>query len=92
LAGILILLFLWPARRSFDQNKPGEYFFLFLSFTAASILFLEFFRGDSLILLGGIRSKQVAAWGILAACLWILNKIKHSGDPEQQNNSLQDRG
>ncbi|OGO32017.1 MAG: hypothetical protein A2Z16_16830 [Chloroflexi bacterium RBG_16_54_18] len=92
LAGILVLVLLWPARQSFDQKQPGEYFFLFMSLTAASALFLEFFRGDSLLILGGIRSKQVAAWGILVSCLWILNNIRNSRHPEMQNNSLQDRG
>lgn len=92
LAGLLILIILWPARWSFDQKKPGEYFFLFVSFTAVSILFLEFFRGDSQLILDGIRSKQVAAWGILALCLWILDKIKHPRHLELQDSSLQDRG
>ena len=87
-AGMLILILFWPGRRSFDQKKPGEYFFLFLSVTAAATLFLEFFRGDSLLLLGGIRTKQVAAWGILASCLWLLRKIRKPRHPELQNNSL----
>lgn len=88
LAAMLILILFWPARWSFDKKQPGEYFFSFISLTAATALFLEFFRGDSLIFLGGIRSKQVVAWGILAICLWILYKIKHPGHPEIQENSL----
>jgi len=92
LAAMFILILFWPSRWSSENKQPGEYFFLFMSLTAATALFLEFFRGDSQIFLDGIRSKQVVAWGILASCLWILKVIKHPRHPEMQEDSLQDRG
>jgi prolipoprotein diacylglyceryltransferase len=51
------------------SQHPGNTFIAFLSLTAFSRLFLEAFRGDSLLIADGFRVAQVIAWVILAACL-----------------------
>ena len=66
LASIFILAYLW-------LRKPGTFtgsdFLWFTALTAGSRLFFEAFRGDSTLLLNGIRSSQLIAWLILAAAL-----------------------
>jgi len=47
----------------------GQRFLTFLTLSAGARLFLEAYRGDS-VLWGGFRSAQVIAWLILAICLW----------------------
>ena len=79
LAAGLILFILWPgeARSIFKWDRfaaPGSYFLSFLALSAAARLLLEAFRGDSLLLPGGLRSAQVIAWFVLALSLWGLKK------------------
>jgi len=56
------------------QGNPGTgiNFLVFVALTAASRLFLETFRGDSLLLAAGIRTAQVASLAILLGTLWFL--------------------
>lgn len=69
LAGSIILWLVWPIRQK--KNAPKGSLFLKYSFlTAMAVLFLEAFRGDSVLILNGIRSAQVTAWILLAASLW----------------------
>ena len=49
----------------------GAAFLSFAAWSAGARLFLEAFRGDSFLLPGGIRLAQVAAWLLLAGCLWL---------------------
>ena len=66
IASIFIFAYLW-------FRKPGSYagsdFLWFTALTAGSRLFFEAFRGDSALLLHGIRSAQLLAWLILASAL-----------------------
>jgi len=55
-------------------------FLAFLALAAGSRLFLEAFRGDSALILGGIRAAQLAAWAILAAALAGLDKLSKPGE------------
>ncbi len=75
---ILILLALGP--RSKDSSAPaGTLFLIFIALTAGFRLFFEAFRGDSALILGGIRAAQVIAWLVLAGALqgllWKNNKM-----------------
>ena len=72
LAAILILWILWP--RPGWYAIAGQRFLAFIAMSAGARLFLEVFRGDS-VLWDGIRSAQVISWLIMAFCLWILNKL-----------------
>jgi prolipoprotein diacylglyceryl transferase len=83
LAGaILILLAL--GRRSKDSSAPaGTLFLAFLALTAGARLFFEAFRGDSTLILRGIRAAQVVAWlalaGALLGLMWKNKKALSSG-------------
>jgi phosphatidylglycerol:prolipoprotein diacylglycerol transferase len=73
LSATVILAILWPGRWS-PAAPDGRYFLLFCALSAASSLFLEAFRGDSLLLAGGWRAMQVLAWLVLAGSLWGLKQ------------------
>lgn len=77
LAAGLILWAVWPGRGLFT-NLPaaGVTFLTFVALSAAARLFLEAFRGDSLLLPGGLRTAQVLAWLVLAASLWGLSVLR----------------
>jgi len=74
LAAAGILLVLWPGRSAVHSLPTGKLFLYFVALTAAARVFLEFFRGDSVIIFGSFRLAQVAAWLILAICLWALSR------------------
>ena len=73
-AALVILFITWPWRKRSGAEPDGVRFLLFVTFNAAARLFLEAYRGDSAWLPGGLRSAQVAAWLLLAFCLWLLLK------------------
>lgn len=68
----LILIAVLVIDKTHWSQTPGNTFILFLAFTALSRLFLEAFRGDSILIANGFRQAQVVAWLILAVCLGIL--------------------
>lgn len=51
------------------KRMDGRLFLLFVALTAVAQLFVEGFRGDSMLLPGGIRAGQVLAWVVLAVVL-----------------------
>lgn len=68
-------------KRLFGKLKGGNNFALTLALFAASRLFLEAFRGDSLIIYGGVRTAQVIALVVLLFALilmkiWAVQKLK----------------
>jgi phosphatidylglycerol:prolipoprotein diacylglycerol transferase len=63
-----LLIFAWVWRRKVDA-RSGSTFLAFAALTAAARLFLEAFRGDSILIFGGLRLAQVAAWIVLAGAL-----------------------
>jgi prolipoprotein diacylglyceryltransferase len=71
LASLLILGLLW-----FQQAglHPGLHFLTFAGLTSAARLFLEAFRGDSTLVLGGYRAAQILAWMVLALSLFLLDR------------------
>lgn len=75
LAAGLVLGLLWPGWRYIRLLRPGVLFLTFLALSATARLFLETFRGDSLLVFGGLRSAQLFAWLILAAALWGLGRL-----------------
>jgi phosphatidylglycerol:prolipoprotein diacylglycerol transferase len=85
--GILILT--WPNHSPLRNHKPGMYFLAFLAMTSGARLFLEGFRGDSQVIIYGIRSAQIISWFILASSLigmlYITRKAK-PGDPGENNS------
>lgn len=56
-------------------HRPAGVFFLgWAALTALLRIFLEAFRGDSLMWPGGLRPAQIGAWSILAVALIVLGK------------------
>jgi len=75
IAAIFILGYLWPGRKFVGKLKSGVYFVYFVTLTSTARLILEGFRGDSVLLPGGLRVAQVIAWIILAICLYAINRF-----------------
>lgn len=74
-AALVILGAVWPGSRITTGQPSGGAFLIFSACTAGARLFLEAFRGDSIILAGGFRSAQIIAWLIIAISLWGLAKM-----------------
>ncbi len=72
LASLLTLgLLLFPKA----DSRPGRLFLTFAALSSGWTLFLQAFRGDSILLPGGLRLTQVLAWIALAAALYLLDKM-----------------
>jgi len=78
LAAALILLPVWPRSASRKEGPPGLRFAVFIALTALARLLLEFFRGDGVLLFGGLRAAQVAAWVIIALCAVVAGALLRS--------------
>jgi len=70
LAAVVIFLVVW--RRPLGEYGRGFNFLLFVSLSAGARLFLEAFRGDSVIWPGGLRAAQLISIAVLLAALWIM--------------------
>ena len=66
------LIFLVIQKHPLEKVGQGLNLWLVFALTAAARIFLEAFRGDSLIWLGGFRAAQVIGLGVLSAALWFL--------------------
>ena len=66
MASLLILAYLWFRK---PGSFPGSDFLWFTALTAGSRLLFETYRGDSTLILDGLRSAQVIAWLVLAAAI-----------------------
>ncbi|NCP86579.1 MAG: hypothetical protein CO094_07895 [Anaerolineae bacterium CG_4_9_14_3_um_filter_57_17] len=65
LANLALLGWQWKTTGWRDRTL----FLFFVALTAGAWLFVEGFRGDSVILAGGFRAGQVLAWALMAAAL-----------------------
>lgn len=74
IASLLVFGILWSRK---NNSTAGSNFLFFTALTAGVRLFLEAFRGDSIILFGGIRQAQLVAWLVLAFSL-IASESLHS--------------
>ncbi len=63
-------------RRAGRERPSGELFLLWLGLSAGARLALEAFRGDSLIVLGGLREAQLIASALMLAVLTGLHLLK----------------
>ncbi|MGC8856315.1 MAG: prolipoprotein diacylglyceryl transferase [Anaerolineae bacterium] len=71
LASLLTLGLVWQRKA---DPRPGRLFLVFAAWTAGWQLFLGAFRGDSVLILGGLRLEQILAWVGLAISLWLYEK------------------
>ncbi|MEW5939006.1 MAG: prolipoprotein diacylglyceryl transferase family protein [Chloroflexota bacterium] len=74
IAAALFVLNLVALRKPFEI--PGRRFLTWAAWTAGAALFLEAFRGDSVIVLDGLRLGQIAAWIMLAIALIALERLQ----------------
>lgn len=91
IGALVTLNLVWPPKQgaqkeSGAQKEAGVDFLIFIAITAGYTLFIEAFRGDSTLILGGIRADQVIALLVLAVSLWGLDR-KLKGERETFLNS-----
>ncbi len=73
LATFTLIIIMFLDRKSWSLT-PGNIFLSFISLSAVARLFLEAYRGDSILLDSGFRIAQVISWLVLAACLVLLGR------------------
>lgn len=71
-----IFLLVW--KRPFGRPGTGLNFLLTLALTSVSRLFLEAFRGDSMVWFGTLRAAQVVSLILLVGSLWVMRIWKES--------------
>ena len=86
IAALLILGLLWFQK---TDTPPGLVFLTFTTLTSGARLFLEAFRGDSTLILDGLRVAQIVAWVALAVSLLLLEK--RTGKPAN-NTTIRKNG
>jgi len=69
-----IMIFLLAMRRPFGNQGAGLNFLLVVAASAVARIFLEAFRGDSVIWPGGFRAAQVIGLGVLAFSIILMRK------------------
>ena len=79
LASLIILGLLWFQKA---DTHPGIHFLSFVALTSGARLFLEAFRGDSILTFGSLRLVQVIAWVMLMLSLYLLDKKNENPLPE----------
>lgn len=73
IASLLIFTFIWLRK---PGSLAGSDFLWFIALTAGSRLVFEAFRGDSTLVLNGLRSAQLIAWLILAAAIIVSEMLR----------------
>jgi phosphatidylglycerol---prolipoprotein diacylglyceryl transferase len=74
IAAALFILNLVGLRKPFPA--AGEQFLAFIAWTAGARLLLEAFRGDSILVFGGLRLAQILAWIVLAGALFGFERLR----------------
>lgn len=82
------LVFVSAYRRPAPNPFPGYAFLRFTALTAALRLILEAFRGDSLVILGGLRTMQVVNLTVLLLALLGLHLLARRGVPKGSHARL----
>ncbi|HEY3310484.1 MAG TPA: prolipoprotein diacylglyceryl transferase family protein [Anaerolineales bacterium] len=77
LAAAVIIFSLGMIRQK-NSLRPGVLFLEFSAWTAGARLFLEAFHGDSVTIIGGVRSAQIFAWAVLAVALLLMELIRQN--------------
>ncbi|MFC1997021.1 prolipoprotein diacylglyceryl transferase [Chloroflexota bacterium] len=84
LMGFIILGIIWLRTNNSKkvQRKSGETFVGFIALSAGAWLFIEAFRGDSVVLSNGVRTAQIAAWLVLLISLWGFGKLHQRAEDD----------
>ena len=80
-------IFFVTYRRPFNQTGRGVNFLLVVALSSAARIFLEAFRGDSLIWLGGFRAAQVIGLLILTCALSMMGQWGRSSKLETKEGT-----
>ncbi len=81
LASFLTLVLLWFQKA---DTPPGIHFLTFSALTSGWMLFLEAFRGDSILIFAGLRFTQIIAWLVLALSLFLIDrKLRHAASKQK---------
>ncbi|MFN2275831.1 MAG: prolipoprotein diacylglyceryl transferase [Anaerolineales bacterium] len=76
LASCMILLVILRLQK--QRSTPGAHFVVLLALQSAARLFLEAFRGDSLILAGSLRAAQVVSLLLLVISILLLHRLSRN--------------
>ena len=88
LAGLIILLLLWPQRRFVVNLQPGVYFMSFLCMFLFSFVIIEGLRANIATFLNGFRTLQVISLVLLIICLSVLSyRLKNPENQSLPNDS-----
>jgi len=82
--GALVFLFEKYKKEQDVYRVYGTAFLYFITASALMRIFVDGFRGDSVLLFETIRVTQAAAWVLLAAALWMLNARRKAGSSVSQ--------
>ena len=80
IASLIIFGIIWFRK---SELSPGALFLNFTALTAGAHLFLEAFRADSTLILGGIRLAQVVAW-VALTIVFITSEQKWQNAPDRK--------
>ncbi|RPJ26902.1 MAG: hypothetical protein EHM33_09935 [Chloroflexi bacterium] len=73
IASLLIFGWVWFQK---TDTRPGIYFLTYTTLAAVAYVFLEAFRGDSILIVGGLRLAQVLAWIVLAVVVFASESLR----------------
>ena len=73
IAALLIFAVIWFRKAG---TTAGSDFLIFTALNAGARLFIEAFRGDSTLILGGLRQAQIFAWILLLVALGIYESLQ----------------
>lgn len=90
LATMIIFLVVW--RRPLDRSGKGVNFLWVVVLSTVARIFLEAFRGDSIIWVGGFRAAQVIGVVVLAASLWLMRGWSQSASTVEEKLIVQTKG
>lgn len=73
-SGYISLWAIWPGKRFGNQPQEGIQFLSLIILLSASRLFIEAYRGDSEMIVVGIRTAQIFYWFVLGISLWLTGR------------------
>ncbi len=77
-----LVIFTVVLPKMIPANAPGVRFVQFVSLTAVARVFIEAFRGDSILWLDGYRAVQVMGLVVLIGCMVLLKQWERTGQHE----------
>lgn len=85
-AALTTFILIWRLQR--NRPFPGFLFLTWLALTSATRVFLEAFRGDSVIVAGSIRQAQLTALLALVTSLWLMGRwARELREPQSAGDS-----